>query len=108
MTAAEVETVREALEGVHEARVRLEEMISADVSRDVLELHASVLSTVRRTLRELDLDERVRRQVRQVRPTHPMRGPDVARPPDTPEPSPDAETQVLPTVSRPRRGRPRL
>ena len=108
MTAAEVEKVREALEGVHEARVRLEEMISADVSRDVLELHASVLSTVRRTLRELDLDERVRRQVRQVRPTHPMRGPDVARPPDTPEPSPDAETQVLPTVSRPRRGRPRL
>jgi uncharacterized membrane protein YccC len=108
MTVAEVEKVREALEGVHEARVRLEEMISADVSRDVLELHASVLSTVRRTLRELDLDERVRRQVRQARPVHPMRGPDVVRPPDAPEPSPDAETQVLPTVSRSRRGRPRL
>jgi uncharacterized membrane protein YccC len=100
MTAAEVEKVREALEGVHEARVRLEEMISADVSRDVLELHASVLSTVRRTLRELDLDERVRRQIRQVRPVHPMRGPDVARPADTPEPTPDDETQVLPSVTR--------
>jgi hypothetical protein len=106
MTAADVEHVREALEGVHEARGRLEEMMSADTGRDVLELHAAVLSAVRRTLRELDLDERVRRQVRQARPVHPVRGPDVAPPPETPEPSPEDETQVLPTVPRARRGRP--
>ena len=100
----DAEVVRAALDGVHEARARLEEMMSADIGRDLLELHAAVLSTVRRTLRELDLDERVRRQVRLALPATSLRPPVVPAPPGAPEPGPEDETQVLPTT---RRRRPR-
>lgn len=107
LTAADVDEVREALDGVHEARARLEDMMAADIGRDLLEVHAAVLATVRRTLRELDLDERVRRQVRLALPANPLRGAPVPPPPGQPEPLPDDETQVLPAVRRSRRGRPR-
>jgi hypothetical protein len=50
----------------------------------------------------MDLDERVRRQVRLLRPSRPRRTP-LGRPlptapPDAPEPTPEAETQLLPVV----------
>jgi hypothetical protein len=103
----DAEVVRAALDGVHEARARLEELIAADVGRDLLELHVAVLATVRRTLRELDLDDRVRRQVRLALPATSLRPPEVPGPPGQPEPGPDDETQVLPASPRTRRGRPR-
>ena len=61
---------------------------------DLLELHVAVLSTVKRLLRELDLAERIRRQI-QLRPPRPR--PRAAAPrrlrsgppaPAAPEPSP--------------------
>lgn len=104
-SAEDAEVVRTALDGVHEARARLEEMMAADIGRDLTEVHAAVLGAVRRTLRELDLDERVRRQVRLALPVNPLRGAAVPPPPGSPEPSPDDETQVLPTTRRPRRPR---
>ena len=98
----DVRALREALDGLHEARARLEEMVVAGTSTDLLELHAAVLSTVKRLLREMDLDERVRRQVRSLRrptrPRLPRRGAPSAsgRPPGSTDPTPDAETQLLP------------
>ena len=63
-----------------------------------------MLSTVKRLLREMDLDERIRRQVRLLRPPRPRPG--AAAPTDRPpahEPSPDAETQLLPRLPDDRR-----
>jgi hypothetical protein len=59
---------------------------------------------VKRLLREMDLDERIRRQVRLRRPPRVRRGPPgrrpVGEPPGSPDPSPEAETEVLPAVPR--------
>jgi hypothetical protein len=70
-----------------------------------------VLSTVKRLLMEMDLDERVRRQVRLQRPRRPrIRHPGVPTPggpTPSPEPTPDAETQLLPRPPEARRRRPR-
>jgi hypothetical protein len=108
MSSADVQAVREALEGMHEARARLDDMLLAGIPPQLLELHAAVLSTVKRLLREMDLDERVRRQVRLLRPsrgrrTRPAVRKGSASPPLPPDPEPDAETQLLPEV--PREGR---
>jgi hypothetical protein len=108
MGSADVQAVREALEGMHEARARLDDMLLAGIPPQLLELHAAVLSTVKRLLREMDLDERVRRQVRLLRPsrgrrTRPAVRKGSASPPLPPDPEPDAETQLLPEV--PREGR---
>jgi hypothetical protein len=107
MSAEDVERLREALEGLHEARARLEELTLVGSSPVLLELTASVLSSTKRLLREMDLDERVRRQVRLVRrPRHRRARPGASRragPPVPPEPTPDAETEVLPPVREPRR-----
>src|SRR3954447_24832018 len=62
MSATDVEALRQALEGLHEARARLEEALLSGTSAPFLELHASLLATVRRLVREMDLDERIRRQ----------------------------------------------
>jgi gas vesicle protein len=103
-----VTALREALSGLHEARARLDQMLVAGVAPDLLELHIAVLSTVKRLQRELDLAERIRRQIQlrppRTRPRHP--GGRVARPhpPTPPEPEPelglgpDAETQPLPRI----------
>ncbi len=109
MSAGDVLVVREALDGLHEARARLDDLLMATSAPQGIELFASVLSTVKRLLRELDLDERIRRQVQMLRTSRPRTsrygsaGPPGVRPPDSAEPDPDAETQVLPAARRSRR-----
>lgn len=115
MSAADIAAHREALGGLHEARARLDELFLAGIAPELLELHAAVLATVKRLLREMDLDERVRRQVRLLQPPRtrlrrpgprPAEQPSAGQPPAPGEPSPEAETQVLPVVP-PRRDKPR-
>jgi hypothetical protein len=98
LAPAEVTDLRTALDGVHDSRARLDELFLSSDSQLLLELHAAVLATVKRLLQEMDLDERVRRQVRLMRRRRPHRlGPQSAPLSDVPpEPSPDAETQLLP------------
>ena len=120
----ELETVREALEGLHEARARLEESWTIRSPGLQLDLDIAVLTTVKRLLSELDLDQRLRRQLRLAR-TVPRR---VSRPPSrrrqrrfvgptseeptvqerdsssgvegrAPEVSPEAETQLIDRVA---------
>lgn len=103
MTSADVQALRDALDGLHEARARLEDLLVAGTIPELLELHAAVLSTVKRLLREMDLDERIRRQIRLLRPSRP-RPPrpgsarPTSRPPSSHEPSPEDETQLLPRL----------
>ena len=110
MSSADVQALREALDGLHEARARLDDLLTADSAPELLELHAAVLSTVRRLLTEMDLDERVRRQVRLGRPRPRRPRPGAPAPGDRPaapeEPTPDAETQVMPRVPDNPRHRP--
>jgi hypothetical protein len=106
-TPTEVQDLRAAREGLHEARARLEDLMMTGSGAGLLQLHAAVLSAVQRLLREMDLDERIRRQIRLMRPRPrlprpgaPRRGTGSA---PAPEPTPEAETQVLPRIP-PRRG----
>jgi uncharacterized membrane protein YccC len=113
ITSADVQGLRDALDGLHEARARLEQLLTSGAAPELLELHATVLSTVKRLLREMDLDQRIRRQVRLLPRSHPRLPyaggrphPGVRRPataPDWKEPTPDDETQVLPTIPDDRR-----
>ena len=108
MTSAHVHTLRQALEGLHEARARLDDMLTAAAAPDLLELIAAVRSAVKRLLGEMSLDERIRRQVRLVRRARaglPTPGQSTPRsgPSATEEPSAEAETQVLPTIPPGRR-----
>ena len=81
MSAAAVQALREGLDGLHGARVRLEDPLQAGAPSQLLELYAAVLSTVRRLLTEMDLDERVWRQVRLApRPRQPRSGAHPLRP----------------------------
>jgi hypothetical protein len=95
--------VQAGLDGLHEARARLDDLLLVDTPPVVQELHASVLATVRRLLREMSLEERVRRQLRLLprttrgrAPHPPTRRP---HPPEVAEPvretGPDAPTQLL-------------
>ena len=101
-TVGDVQALRDALDGLREARARLEELLMAGIASELLELHTTVLTTVKRLLREMDVDERIRRQVQLVRRL-PRPG---TRAPEATEPAPDAETQVLPRLGG-RRSRPR-
>ena len=65
--ATDVRAVAAALEGLHEARTRLEEVLVTASVPELVELTAAVLATVRRLLQEMDLDERIRRQMRSSR-----------------------------------------
>lgn len=118
LSSAEVDEVREALEGLRGARSRLEEALDARVEPGLLELHAAVLSAVKRLLTELDLDERMRRQLRIGRPRprasrararQARRGTERRRPGGSaeapPEGASEAETQLLPTDEAQRRSR---
>ena len=57
-----VHGVVEALRGLQDARSRLRDRIRLDCSPVLTELYMSLSTTVKRVLRELDLEERVRRQ----------------------------------------------
>ena len=113
VSAAHVQALRDALEGMHEARARLNDLVMADSDSQLLELHAAVLSTVKRILREMDLDQRIRRQVRLLPPTRPRLPhvgaptPKAAQPFVPPTPPADAETQLLPKIPEDRRDNPR-
>ncbi len=106
-SSAEVQGLRETLDGLHEARARLDELLAGSTSPELVELNAAVLSTVKRLRRELDLDERIRRQFRLLPTPRPRlrqsRGGDGDPPPTRQELSPDTETQVLPVQEQ--RGR---
>jgi hypothetical protein len=56
--------VRAALEGLHEAQSRLDDLLTARSAPVVFELHVNVRETVKRLLVEMDLDNRLRRQLR--------------------------------------------
>jgi uncharacterized membrane protein YccC len=59
----EVQRVQAALDGLGEARARLNELLAHETSPVDFELHAAVLATIKRLLSEMDLDARVRRQL---------------------------------------------
>lgn len=69
---ADLRGFREAMEGLAEARGRLEELAAAELPGEVRELHSTVLSTVKRVQQEFDLEQRVRRQVELRRPSGPL------------------------------------
>src|SRR6478609_4513741 len=102
--SADFEALRAAMEGLPEARSRLEDMSTAVTDADLRELHAAVLSTVKRVQRELDLEQRVRRQLQLRRPVHtwpaplrphPSRRRPASLPPTGPESDPDAPTMPM-------------
>jgi len=61
---AEVQRTRDALEGLREARARLSDLALLDTGPVLVELHVALLTTVKRLLSEMDLDARIRRQLR--------------------------------------------
>jgi uncharacterized membrane protein YccC len=128
LSADDVLALQSALDGLQEARARLEDLLTVETTPELRELDVVVLSTVRRLLREMDLQQRVRRQLELGRPTR-ARAPHLGRPggpgapqaTSTPTPaappatappsppselSPDAETQQLPAQPRQRRRKP--
>jgi hypothetical protein len=94
--APQAQRVRAALAGLHEARSRLEDLMTTSSTPVVSELHASVLATVKRLMAETDLDSRLRRQLRLARRPHrppphpphrpPHRPPHAEARPEPPEP----------------------
>jgi hypothetical protein len=70
----ELEDLREALESLQDARARVTDLLLIDPRGDTAlgELNVFLLATVERLLRELDLDERIRRHVGRL-PTLPRR-----------------------------------
>jgi hypothetical protein len=106
----DVQALRDALDGMQEARARLDDLATTQSAPQLRELHAVVLSTVKRLLREMDLEQRVRRQIQLLRPTRPRTAylgrPTSRRRPAPPEPTPDAETQPLPRLPGDRRDHP--
>jgi hypothetical protein len=70
----ELGELREALEGLQDARARVTDLLLVDPRGDtaLAELNVFLLATVERLLRELDLDERIRRHVGRL-PTLPRR-----------------------------------
>jgi hypothetical protein len=63
LSGDDVLALQAALEGLKEARARLEDLLTFEATSELRELNAVVLSTVRRLLREMDLEQRVRRQL---------------------------------------------
>ena len=102
LSAEDAQALRDALDGMQEARARLSDMATTESAPEVRELHAVALSTVKRLLREMDLEERVRRQVQMGRSIRPRPAylvrPVPRRRPSVAEPTPDAETQPLPRL----------
>jgi len=98
----DVQALRDALDGMQEARARLNDMATTDSPPQLRELHAILLSTVKRLLREMDLEQRVRRQVQLLRPIRPrptyLGRPTARRLTAPPATTPDAETTPLPRL----------
>jgi hypothetical protein len=96
---------------MQEARARLNDLATTESAPELRELHAVALSTVKRLLREMDLEQRVRRQVQLGRTTRPraayLSRPALKRRPITPETTPTAETQPLPRLDGDGRDQPR-
>jgi hypothetical protein len=91
------------MDGLPEARSRLEELVSVELPPELRELNATVLSTVKRVQREVDLEHRIRRQLQLRRPTRarplPLRTSTVRRrSPHFTDVTPDAPTQPLPPI----------
>lgn len=80
----EIHRVRAGLDGLHEAQARLIELLTVRTTPVVWELHGAVLVTVKRLLVEMDLDERVRRQLRLSRTRRSRPRSDVPAPPAEP------------------------
>ncbi|CAI9412309.1 hypothetical protein HIDPHFAB_01738 [Nocardioides sp. T2.26MG-1] len=106
--SADFEALRESIQGLPEARSRLEGMTAAVADPHLGELHGTILSTVKRVQRELDLEQRVRRQLQLRRPVrtwpaplrpHPSRRRGAALPDPGAEIDLDAETTALPRLS---------
>jgi hypothetical protein len=99
--AADFASLRAAMEGLAARRAELGVLVEADTDAQLRELHTALLSTVKRVQGELDLDQRVRRQLQLRRPARPRPAPlrHVAakrRPPLGPETTPDADTMPMP------------
>jgi hypothetical protein len=111
MSSDDVQALRDALEGMHEARARLDDLLTTAGSPDLVELHAVMVTTVKRLLAEMDLEQRVRRQVQlgrvtRVRPGH-LGRPEAKRPTQSADEAiANAETQPLPRLRRDRPDRP--
>ena len=69
LTSADVDALREAIEGLRESRARLDDLLTMNAVPTVRELLAAVQLTVKRLLQEMDLEQRIRRQVQLLRPT---------------------------------------
>jgi hypothetical protein len=102
-TSSNITTLRDAIEGLREAQARLDDLATMDAAPPVRELLAAVALTVKRLLREMDLEQRVRLQVQ-------MRRVPRVRSRHVPPPSgggqelpPDAETIPLPRLEDRRR-----
>jgi uncharacterized membrane protein YccC len=110
-SSGDLQALVDALQALHEARDRLNDLLVAGGPPQLLELHAAVSSTVKRLLHEMDLGERIRRQVRlrqarrRGRPGPPP--PSGSRPTTPSEPAPDADTELLPQLPPRRRNKPR-
>jgi Fusaric acid resistance protein-like len=105
MNSDDMQVLREALDGMHEARARLEDLLTTASSPELVELHVVIVTTVKRLLAEMDLEQRVRRQVRLGRTTRPrptyLGRPAAKQPTQTAEEViADAETQPLPRQRR--------
>ena len=107
MSSADIRGLREALGGLPEARARLEDLLPTDSDPALRELHAAVLSTVKRLQREMDLEQRIRRQLQLRPPTRPRASrpaPRRSAPPGpahsgpAPGATPDAETLPMPRL----------
>jgi hypothetical protein len=106
LKSADFGALREAIAGLPEARARLEELGTVATDPELRELQASVLSTVKRVERELDLAQRARRQLQLRGPVRhrpiPLRvHPSRHRPEVFPEAGPEAETVRMPKLPPP-------
>ena len=107
----DVRAVASALEGLHEARTRLEEVLVSAGPPELVEFTAAMLATVRRLLQEMDLDERIRRQMRSSRYAARLRSRPARRSPAIPStqapiqphPAPDPAPDPRPTPRPSRR-----
>lgn len=103
LSSGDVARLRETLEALREVVADLEAAVAAGGPPDLLELLSVARSAARRLLDELDLESRLRRQLRRMPPGRRPRG--MARPPrrrDRPElwapAGPDDETTPLPRL----------